>query len=298
MLKYFFSVFFIYCAICVYGQQPNKLRLPKNHTAVYTCAVNENYWVDQSVDSIKAVEKVVTCMQAEIAQDILEKKRNYLQVDYHQKNYTRIDSIFKPKGIKDTASNRGKTPLVKIILQYNRQGEYLGPTLAMLNPEYSLRDFRFFYNTAKQLIYTLNSTSDNPIWTSQHTDTILNTGFELVYTYQRQWQYAGMVDTLGYTCTRINYTSPAQNYYAVNGVMKALGIEMVHSGVAAVEGTMLMEAKTGRIIALYETGAFIGNLDMKTPRENHTWPCEYRYNKSFVLKELVKKPRKKILGIF
>jgi hypothetical protein len=159
MLKYFFSVFFIYCAICVYGQQPNKLRLPKNHTAVYTCAVNENYWVDQSVDSIKAVEKVVTCMQAEIAQDILEKKRNYLQVDYHQKNYTRIDSIFKPKGIKDTASNRGKTPLVKIILQYNRQGEYLGPTLAMLNPEYSLRDFRFFYNTAKQLIYTLNSTS-------------------------------------------------------------------------------------------------------------------------------------------
>ena len=84
MLKYFFSVFFIYCAISVYGQQPNKLKLSKNHTAVYTCAVNENYWVDQSIDSIKAVDKVITCMKAEIAQDILEKKRNYLQVDYPQ----------------------------------------------------------------------------------------------------------------------------------------------------------------------------------------------------------------------
>ena len=298
MLKYLLSVFFIYCAISVYGQQPKKLKLPKNQTAVYTCAVYENYWVDQSIDSLKAVDKVVTCMKAEIAQDILEMKRNFLQVDYLQKNFTRIDSIFKPDGTKDTSSNRGKTPLAKIILQYNRQGQYLSPSLAMQNPEYSQRDFKFFYNTAKQLIFTLNNGKNEPIWTTQHTDTILNTGFELVYTYQRQWQYAGQVDTLGYTCTRVNYTSPAQNYYAVNSVMKALGIEMVHSGLAAIEGTMLVETKTGRIIAIYESGAFIGNLDMKTPRDNHTWPCEYHYNKNFVLKELVKQPRKKIFGIF
>lgn len=298
MLKYLLSVLFIYCGISVYGQQPKKLKLPKNQTAVYTCAVYENYWVDQSIDSVKAVEKVLTYMKAEITQDILEKKRDYLQVDYHQKNYTRIDSIFKPDGANDTASNRGKMPIGKIILQHNRKGQYLGPSLSMQNPEYSQRDFKFFYNTAKQLIFSLNDSGTHPMWHTQHTDTLLNTGFELVYTYQCDWSYAGQTDTLGYSCSRFNYTSPVQNYYAVNGLMKALGMEMVHSGLAAIEGTILVETKTGRIIAIYESGAFIGNLDLKTPSDNHTWPCEYRYNKNFILKEVVKQPRKKIFGIF
>ena len=300
MLKYIISVLFIYCGISVNAQQPRlkKLKLPMQQTAVYNCTGYENYWVNQGTDSVPATDQVITHMHTQIAVEVLGKQKNKLQIDFNQSDFGRTDSILMPLSAPDV-SKKTLPLLNKLILYFDRQGNYLAPSVSLNNPEYGQRDFRFFYNSAKQLIYSLTDSSRHAdTWQTQHVDTVLTTAFELVHTHTRTWHFAGMVDTMGYSCVRLNYTSPAQSYYAVNGIMKALGLQMVHSGQATINGTLLLDKKTGRLISLQENGMFTGFMDMKTPSEQHHWPSQYSYTKSYTLQQTIQNGRKKILGIF
>lgn len=275
-----------------------KIKLSTRYKAVYNCAVDENYLVKKTEGAVAQNEQVISHVSMVLTQDVLERKKHKLKLDYILSNYVRKDSTIRGERI-DTSSNKGITPFVKNILHFTDKGDFLGPAVEGKGPRFQTRDYKYFYTTAKRLVYNIQDSSKKQItWHSQRSDTVLNTGFKLVFSYPLSWTFEGYTDTMDMHCMRLSFISPAVDYFATNGVMKALGIETYHKGVAAINGSMLIEEKTGRIIRLDEHGSFIGNIEMKTPRENAVWPSVYYYNKHFVLQELIKKPRKKFLGIF
>lgn len=280
------------------GARLNKLKLSKRYTAKYNCTIEENYWVDKQNGSQANKEQMISHVEMALSQDVLIKKKHLLHLDNVITNFTRKDSIIRNKTI-DTASNKGVMPLQKNIFYFSRKGDFLGTALESKNPKLKTRDYKYFYNTAKQLVYKIqDSAIEYNTWHSTRTDTVLSTGFQLIFSYPLTWQTKAEKDTLGLHCVELSYQSPSVKYFAANSVMKALGIETYHKGLAAINGFILIEKKTGRVIRLNEYGSFIGDVEMKTSKENTAWPSVYRYSKHFVLDSLIKKPRKKILGIF
>lgn len=276
-----------------------KLQLQKNTTAYYQFGQFEYYQLGDRTDTGGNGEWAQTKIDMQISQDILVKKKNYLQVDYSQYNYIRNDAITESNNTTDTSSNRGKSPLIKIILQHDEKGGYLGPVMDIPSPTYNQRDFKYFYNGCKQMVLQLTGANKNTTtWSTQQADTIAHIGFEMVFKYELKWESAGILDTLGYKCFKLNYQSGQQDYYAVDGAMKALGIETIHAGYGGITGVLYIEVSTGRAIAMKEVGVFFGKMTMDTPGELITRPTQYHYTKHFVLTNLVIKKRKKFLGIF
>jgi hypothetical protein len=302
MLKYFLGLFFVCCFLGdVTGQdiKLHKLKPSKKFTALYSCRVDELYRVEQGPDSSKETEWVVTHVGLSIQQDLLEKKRKYLQTDYLLTNYHRTDSVKKANGNIDTVSNQGKVPLVKLILEHSRSGQYLGPAIELNNQLMQQRDSKYFYNRCKALTFNINYLaaikSDTLV---PRTDTLFHAGFDLVVNRLLKFKYEGAKDTLGINCIELSYTSANAEYSGMDNMMKALGLEAIHTGVASLSGRLLLDAKTGRLILFDEFGESNGNVQMITPRENVSWPTDYSYHRKMVLDKLVKKPRKKIFGIF
>lgn len=280
------------------GKYLKKLKLSKRYKAVYNCSINEDYWVDKKKGDKEKREQMVSYANMVLSQEVLSKENHQLQLDYILLSYIRKDSTVRGR-IVDTTSNRGELPRKKNILFFTDKGSYLGLPIESKGPKSKTRDYKNFYSASKQLVYKLNDSALKfPQWHTTRTDTVLNTGFRLIFTYPLTWTLGNDKDTLGLECVEVSYSSPVQEYFAMNNMMKALGIETVHKGIAAVNGVLLIDKKTGRIIRLTEDGSFIGNMEVKTSGENTLWPSEYRYNKHFVIDSLIKKPRKKIFGIF
>lgn len=302
MVKYFTGLLLLFLLAGTAHAQVlslKKLKLEKNITAYYQINHWEYYQVGHRTDTGGMGEWAKTTVDMQISQDILLKKKNYLQVDYSLQHYNRYDEITKNNNTTDTASNRGKSPLIKIILQHNENGQYLGPVMDIPATIFSQRDFKYFYNVCKQMVLPLTDSSKKyTTWTTNQADTIANIGFEMVYKYVLKWETAGTFDTLGYKCLKINYFSVTQDYYAVDGAMKALGIETIHSGSGGLKGSLYVEAATGRAIAMKEDGIFLGEMTMDTPGEVIKQPTQYQYTKQFAITSVVKKKRKKFLGIF
>jgi hypothetical protein len=214
-------------------------------------------------------------------------------------NFYRLDSTFTGGGAVDTTSNRGHCPLIKIILQYDNRGQYTGPMHEISAAEYKHRDFRYFYNSIKDLVYTVSDSANTQTpWHTQQCDTILYTGFELVFNYTTEWKFVRRVDSMGMKCILLQYTASPKEYRGCNEMMKALGINMVHTGTANIWGTLLLEEKTARVVAFEKQGKFTGMLTIKGPKEEISTPSEFTYKKTTLLTKLEKLPRKKFLGIF
>lgn len=280
------------------GRYLKKLKLSKRYKAVYSCTINEDYWVDQSNDSIVKKEQMKSTASMLLNQELLSNENNVLQVDYLITKYNRLDSLIRRNTI-DTISNRGEVPRSKNILYFTDKGDFLSIAIESKGPKSKTRDYENFYSASKQLIYTLNDSALRyPKWHTNRTDTVLSTGFKLIFSYPLTWELGAEKDTLGLHCVAVKYSSPVVDYFAINNMMKALGIETAYKGIAAINGEMLIEKRTGRVIKRIEDGSFIGSMEMKTSGDNTSWPSEYRYNKHYVLDSLIKKPREKILGIF
>lgn len=275
-----------------------KLRLSKRYKAEYKCEIDEYYTIDKAEDGVKYNEDVISHVKLSLSQEVLSKKKHQLQVDYILSSYVRNDSLIQGD-IIDTASNRGEIPRIKNILFFSDRGKYQGPALQGKGPKFQTRDYKYFYNTVKQLVFTIHdSAQKKQRWKITRTDTVLTTGFQLIFSYPLEWSTGVEKDTMGLHCMELIFKSPSMPYFATNSMMKALGIETYHKGVAAVGGSVLIDKKTGRTIRYDEQGDFIGEMEMKSERVNSKWPSVYKYNKHFVLDALIKKPRKKFLGIF
>lgn len=302
MVNYILCLFFIVGSWSVAAGQAftiKKLDLSKRYTAEYACSINEFYNQISVVDSNEQSEWVKTLVTMNVTQDILTKKRHYIQADYQQSDFVRMDASAKPGSETDTSSNRGKSPLIKMILQHDEKGNFLGPVLELHNPAFIQRDFKYFYNTAKSLVFLISDSAlKKESWQTWQTDTLLNPGFELVFNYTLNWRTAGELDTMGLHCIRITYASPAHDYFTINPVMKAIGKEVIHTGIATIDGEVLLDAKTGRVIKLSENGGFTGEMTMTTDGKTEKWPTAFAYHKQFNLTKLTKNPRKKIWGIF
>lgn len=280
------------------GKYLKKLKLSKRYKAVYNCTIIEDYWVDKTADSVVKKEQMKTTATMFLNQEVLESEKHILKVDYLLEDYNRLDSMIRDFDI-DTIGNRGDLPRTKDILYFTDKGDFLGIAIESKGPKSKTRDYENFYSASKQLVFALNDSALRyPRWHTTRTDTVLNTGFKLIFTYPLTWELGSEKDTMGLNCVEVSYTSPVQEYFAINNMMKALGIETLHKGIAAINGVLLIDKKTGRIIRLTEHGSFIGNMEMITAGNNTSWPSEYRYNKHYVIDSLIKKPRKKILGIF
>jgi len=260
--------------------------------------IDEHYTVDKSEGETIYKERVASHVKLNLSQEVLSKKKQQLQVDYILLNYMRNDSVMQGNSI-DTASNRGEIPRIKNILFFSDKGKYQGTALQSKAPKLQTRDYKYFYNTAKQLVFHIHDSAlKKQRWTTTRVDTVLTTGFHLIFSYPLEWNIGNQKDTMGMHCVELIYNSPSMPYFTTNSMMKALGIETYHKGVAAINGSVLIEEKTGRIIRLNEQGDFIGDMEMKSKQINSKWSSVYHYNKSFVLNSLIKKPRKKFLGIF
>jgi uncharacterized coiled-coil protein SlyX len=280
------------------GKYLKKLKLNKRYKAVYSCTINEDYTINKSEDSIAHKEEAISHINFNLNQEVLSKKKHQLKIDYLIQNYTRIDSLVIDNTI-DTSSNEGQIPRVKNILFFTDKGQYLGAALQKKGPKLQTRDYKYFYRTTKQLIFHISDSSyGKQQWQTVRTDTILTSGFKLIFSYPLQWNIKLEKDTLEMHCMELTFKSQSVEYFATNSVMKALGIETYHKGVAAINGSVLIDKRTGRIIRYDEQGDFIGETEMKSPRVKEKWPSVYRYNKHFVLDKLIKKPREKFLGIF
>jgi hypothetical protein len=302
MLKHFLGLFFVCCFLAdVVGQdiKLHKLKPAKKYTAVYNCRVDELYRVEQSPDSSKETEWVVTHVDLNIQQDVLEKKKKHFQTDYLLTHYYRADSVKKANGNIDTVTNQGKIPLVKLILEHSITGQYLGPTIELNSQMMQQRDCKYFYNRCKALTFNVGYLAglkgDTLI---PRTDTLFHAGFDLVVNRLLKFNYAGTKDTLGINCIELTYTSENAEYNGADNMMKALGLEAMHTGVASLVGRLLVDAKTGRLILFDEFGVSNGTVQMTTPLEKLIWPTDYSYHRKMVLATLTKKPRKKIFGIF
>lgn len=302
MFKYLLGLFFVLCFLADATAQQIKLRrinLSKKYTATYNCSVDELYKVIQGNDSIDETEWVISDATLDIEQDILEKKKDYQLVDYKIFNFFRKDSIRKANGIIDTMTNMGKTPLVKVIFQYDRKGGFLGPTVEINAQLQQTRDFKYMYNRSKNLMFNigyLNSALGDTMM--KRTDTLFHAGFDLVINHLFKVTIGNRLDTLGQKCFELFFSSHEGTFTGSDNMMKALGLSAIHSGSAKVQGRMLIEEKTGRLVFYDEFGDFDGIVAVKTGAESFNWPSTYTYERKMVLNTLIKKPRKKIFGIF
>lgn len=302
MFKYLLGLFFVLCFLADATAQQIKLRrinLSKKYTATYNCSVDELYKVVQGNDSIDETEWVISNAKLDIEQDILEKKKNYQLVDYKIFNFCRKDSIRKANGVVDTMTNMGKTPLVKVIFQYDRLGAFLGPTVELNAQLQQMRDFKYMYNRSKNLMFNmayLNSALADTMM--KRSDTLFHAGFDLVIHHSFKIHIGSRVDTLGLKCFELFFESHEGTFTGSDNMMKALGLSAIHSGDAEVQGRMLVEEKTGRLVFYDEFGDFDGIVTIKTGTETFNWPSAYVYQRKMVLNTLTKKPRKKVFGIF
>lgn len=273
-----------------------KLEASRDFRALYSAVNTELYSMVQPTDSVAS--KMRTTSSIEISQEILERKKNYFQSDCIVSNFCRSDSLTRPTGRTDTASNQ-KCQMIKIILQYDRQGNYAGPTVDLrTNSISTTRDVLCFYNTSKQLVYRLPGVTNGISWKTEETDTLKYVGFELVHQYPLEWTIKERLDTLGLKCIKLVYASGPAPYLGVESAMKALGLETIHSGSAEISGVIVLEEKTGRLISRHETGEFKGTITMKSPSSETVSPDYFYYSKSIVLKELTRIRKKKVLGLF
>lgn len=302
MFKYLLGLFFVLCFLVDAAAQQIKLRrinLSEKYTATYNCSVDELYKVVQGNDSVDETEWVISNATLDIEQDILEKKKNYQLVDYKIFNFYRKDSIRKANGLVDTMTNMGKTPLVKVIFQYTRQGGFLGPTVELNAQLQQMRDFKYMYNRSKNLMFNisyLNSALADTML--KRTDTLFHAGFDLVVNHSFKVHIGKRVDTLGLKCFELFFDSYGGTFTGSDNMMKALGLSAIHSGLAKVQGRMLVDEQTGRLVFYDEFGNFDGTVTVKTGTESFNWPSAYIYQRKMVLNTLIKKPRKKIFGIF
>lgn len=275
-----------------------KLKLSKRYKAIYKCSIDENYYVNKSEGDKKAKEQMLTHVNMYLTQEVLSNKKHVLSLDYILSGFTRKDSLDINAAI-DTASNKGTSPLKKNILLFTDKGKFLGTALKAKTPMKKTRDYRYFHNASKKLVLKLSDSAFKyDTWHSSRTDTVNNSGFQLIFTYPLTWEKVGEKDTLDMRSIEVRFYSPSIPYFTTNNMLKALGIETYHRGLAAINGKVLVDAKTGRILRFTEYGNFIGNTEVKTTAKNSKWPSVYRYNKHFAIDTLIKKPRKKILGIF
>ncbi|MGV3596782.1 MAG: hypothetical protein ACO1PI_02880 [Bacteroidota bacterium] len=302
MFKYLLGLFFVLCFLIDAAAQQIKLRrinLSEKYTATYNCSVDELYKVVQGNDSVDETEWVISNATLDIEQDILEKKKNYQLVDYKIFNFYRKDSIRKANGLVDTMTNMGKTPLVKVIFQYTRQGGFLGPTVELNAQLQQMRDFKYMYNRSKNLMFNisyLNSALADTML--KRTDTLFHAGFDLVVNHSFKVHIGKRLDTLGLKCFELFFDSYGGTFTGSDNMMKALGLSAIHSGSAKVQGRMLVDEQTGRLVFYDEFGNFDGTVTVKTGTESFNWPSAYIYQRKMVLNTLIKKPRKKIFGIF
>lgn len=296
-----FFLFFIYCFCLNLNAQDEilrRLKTDRKFRAYYTTDIVQQYRVTP-LEGTAGKEENHTNVHLETTQDILEKKKNYFQADYNVRKFYRIDSTFTGNNEADTASNRGYCPLIKLILQYSGKGAYAGPVHEIGATEYKQRDFRYFYNSLKDMVYTISDSANSQApWHRKQYDTILYTGFELNFNYITEWKFVRRVDSMGMHCVLLQYNASPQEYTGSNEMMKALGINMVHKGTATIWGTLLLEEKTARVVAFEKNGKFTGTLNIKSPKEEISTPSEFTQRRVTVLTRLEKLPRKKFLGIF
>ncbi|HYG15255.1 MAG TPA: hypothetical protein VEC12_05830 [Bacteroidia bacterium] len=273
-----------------------KLEASKDFKAVYSAQITELYSVMQPPDT--AAAKMTTTSTLEISQEVLERKKNYFQSDCIVSSFCRSDSLTRPGRRPDTASNQ-KCQMIKLILQYDRQGNYAGPTVELRTNSIGIsRDILCFYNTSKQLVYRLPGAANSTAWKTEETDTLKYVGFELIHKYPLEWTVKERLDTMGLKCVKLVYVSGPAPYYGVESGMKALGLETIHSGTAEVSGVIVLEEKTGRLVSKHETGEFKGAMNIKSPASETISPDYFSYSKSISLKSLTRTKRKKFLGIF
>lgn len=293
----------VFLLICFAGaanaQAPfklKKLEASRNFMAVYSAVHTEFYSVVQPPDSVAS--KITTTSTLEISQEILERKKNHFQSDCIVSSFCRSDSLTRPGRHTDTASNQ-KCQMVKLILQYDRQGNYTGPTVDLrTNAIGTSRDILCFYNTSKQLVYRLPGVTNSTSWKTEETDTLKYVGFELIHKYPLEWAIKERLDTLGLQCIKLVYASGSVPYYGIESGMKALGLETIHEGTAEIFGVIVLEEKTGRLVSKHETGEFKGTMKIKSPASETVSPDYFSYSRSISLKSLIRLKTKKFLGLF